>query len=122
MYKFSLLFLLLIYGCSGFGQDKKDTTNFYPDPDSRITTINFNKINQEIIFPLEAVKKNIFYGTVYCVFKINKDGKLYEISIEKSSNELFNKYAVRYLENFTVEVNPEQVGRAYSIKLIFKIE
>lgn len=122
MYKSSLLVFLLVVSFLGFGQNKKDTTYFYPDPDSRITTVNFNKINQEIIFPLEAVKKDIFWGTVYCAFKIDKDGKLYEISIEKSSNELFNKYAIRYLESFNVAVNPEQVGRAYSIKLIFKIE
>lgn len=122
MYRLCLIACLLVVSLTVFAQDKKDTTAYFPDLPPDITKINFNKINTEIIFPREAIKESIYTGTVYCSFKINREGKLYKISIEKSSNRLFDKYALKYLEGFQVAVKATQVDVPFTIKLIFKAE
>ena len=122
MFKLYFIVGLLLIRVGGFAQDKKDTTSYFPDLPPGITTINFNKINTEIVFPREAIKEAVHTGVVYCSFKIDKKGRLYQISIEKSSNRLFEKYAIKYLEGFHVAVKTTQVGIPFTIKLVFKTE
>lgn len=123
MQKLLLLVSLLFLSQNCFAQNEiKDTVANLSHLPTDIATINFTKINTNIIYPKEAINKNILNGTVYCSFKIDKQGKLYDITIDNTSNKLFNKYAKEYLEGLQAEVKPEQINIPFSIKLIFQIE
>jgi len=125
MNKIILMFFLIIISQMSFAQNKKnkkDTVMNLAQLSQNMTPIYFTRINSVLTFPREAISKGISSGVVYCSFSLDKYGDIYDISIIKSSNKLFNKYAVKYLEGFEAKVQPIQIGHYYSIKISFILE
>jgi protein TonB len=62
----------------------------------REALIQFLTTNME--FPAKATKKGVKKGKVYVEFVVKKDGNIVNTKIAKTSDELFNKEAIRLVE------------------------
>jgi len=125
MNKIILIISLIIISQMGFAQNNnnnKDTVMSYDNFPPGLAEIHFTKINSILSFPKEAISKSITTGKVYCLYKLDKDGNLYDIIIIKSTNKLFNKYAIKYLKGFQAKVKPYQIGAFFTQKVTFILE
>ena len=62
----------------------------------REALIQFLTTNME--FPSKATKKGVKKGKVYVEFVVKKDGNIVNAKISKTSDEVFNKEAIRLVE------------------------
>lgn len=119
---FSLVTLSRESLCQVDSQIDKDSTYKLDEFPSGLMNLKFNKISTNIIFPLEALENEVYEGFVYCSFKINEVGQLYDINAFRYSNEVFVKNALKYFNELRVAVDTVQINVTYQLKLNFKIE
>jgi len=100
----------------------KDSTFKLDEFPTGLKDLKFNKLCTNITFPLEAINKGIYEGFVYCSFKINDIGQLYDIKPFKYSNKVFLKNAIEYFNQLQVDVETVQIDVLYQLKLNYKIE
>lgn len=108
--------------CQVDDQIDKDSTYKLDEFPSGLMNLKFNKIATNITFPLEALENEVYEGFVYCSFRINEVGQLYDIKAFRYSNEVFVKYALEYFNELRVAVDTVQINVKYQLKLNFKIE
>jgi outer membrane biosynthesis protein TonB len=103
------------------GQKDQDSL-FYPGTQD-LTSFTFEDINTHIIFPREAAMKNIFNGSVTCKYAYDKYGNIINISCVKSSNAIFEKYAIEYLKKLKIKYTKKlQLKMMYFITLKYSLE
>ena len=72
---------------------------------------NYNKyFHKAIVYPRDAFVKGI-EGTVYVSFIVTRSGEVKDISISRSSNNVFNAEAVRVIQKTSGRWKPGQVDK-----------
>jgi len=107
------------------GKDSPNTAikHLVPIITQDLMDISFRDMNSTIIYPLEAIKKKIYNGYVFCSFKFDSLGVINAVRVMKSSNKVFEKYAVDALKKVNIKITDRaQIGTWYARKFIFKIE
>jgi len=82
---------------------------------------SFSKwVSSNLQYPQEAIDKNI-EGTSIIKFLVNKDGKVSNVEVLKSANELLDKEAVRVISESPEWSAGKQNGEAVPVSYIFPV-
>lgn len=127
---FVCISVLFFFAQSAFAQLKKEKIKeevfSYVDtvPDfvgGRDALVKYLTDNME--FPAKASKSGVKKGKVYVQFVVKNDGNIVNIEVEKTSDDVFNKEALRLVENMPVwkpgVLNSKQVNTRYTLPIKF---
>lgn len=96
-----------------------DTEPQYPG--GREALIQYLTTNME--FPTKAIKKGVKKGKVYVEFVVKKDGNIVNAKVSKTSDDLFNKEAIRLVEAMPTwtagQLNGKKVNARYTLSIKF---
>lgn len=78
-------------------------------------------IKQNIVYP-DIAKGEEIYGRVYCSFVVEPDGKLTNITVDRSPNEVLSKEAIRVIELMPSWIPGESQGKKVRMKVRLPID